>query len=303
MNTSSRRRAARLCLVAALAGGFVVSLLGRSQAFTPDNHEDATSVLRTFLRSGVFGDIEEQQDWADSGSRTAVPWIHADDCAFRETATQINSFQSRAVSTLTPGAQLNPWEASQEFGRSLHPIQDFYSHSNWVELGFPAAQTARAGDLVDFGTRLAGPNGLGPWAAPAPLGTVRGNIRSADFVSPRLPLARSASGYLQVRDVNGDHKIDAADATVADFSPASRVGLLPHPTQAGKAGFVPGVDTDGNGQFTSLETSGPGRVPILRNGANHRLLISGVGIGRPPRCSRTIATRTSATPPENASSP
>ena len=182
------------------------------------------------------------------------------------------------MATLTPGAQLNPWAASDEFGRSLHPIQDFYSHSNWVELGFPVAQTARASDLVDFGTRLAGTNGLGPWAAPGPLGSC---ARQHSKRGLRVP--QTAAGSVRVGvisrsvDVNGDDKTDAADATVADFPAGWRVGLLPHPTQAGKAGFVPGVDTDGNGQFTSLSTFGQDKVPILQNGANLRLLISGVG--------------------------
>jgi hypothetical protein len=263
-------------VVAVITGGLVVGSSSRTQAFTTGNHEDATSVLRPFLRGGVYADIvEEHEDWADAGARTDVPWIHADDCAFGETARQINAFQARAVATLTPGAQLDPWVASDQLGRSLHPIQDFYSHSNWVELGFPVAQTARASDLVDFGTRLAGTNGLGPWAAPGPLGLVRSDIRSADFVTPLL--AQSASGFLEVVDLNGDDKTDAADATVSDFAAGWRVGLLPHPTQPGKAGFVPGIDTDGNGQFTSLSTFGPRKVPILRRGADLRLLISGVG--------------------------
>jgi hypothetical protein len=289
LNSNGRRRVANLWVVvaAAIAGGLVVSPAYRSQAFTTDtffttgNHERATSVLRPFLRSGVYDDIvDEHDDWADDGVRQHVPWIHADDCAFSETAMQINSFQARAVRRLTPGGQLDPWAASDQFGRSLHPSQDFYSHSNWVELGFPVGQTARASDLVDFGTRLAGTNGLGPWATPGPLGPVRGDIRSADFVTPRL--IPSTSGFLKVVDVNGDGQTDAADATVSDFPADWRVGLLPHPTQSGKAGFVPGVDTDGDGQFTSLPTYGPHDVPILLNGAEVRLLISGVGDRKGP---------------------
>jgi hypothetical protein len=270
-------------VAAAIAGGLVVSPANRTQAFTTDtlftsgNHEAATSVLRPFLRSGVYDDIvDEHADWADDGERQEVPWIHADDCAFGETAMQINSFQARAVTRLAPGGLLNPWAASDLFGRSLHPIQDFYSHSNWVELGFPVAQTARASDLVDFGTRLAGPDGLGPWATPGPLGLVRKGIRSADFVTPTA-LAQSASGFLEVVDVNGDDQTDAADATVSDFKADWQVGLMPHPTQRGKAGFVPGVDTSSDGQFTSLLTFGPYKVPLLLNGAEFRLLISGVG--------------------------
>lgn len=266
-----------LCVVVAAAiGGLVVTPANWSQAFTIGNHEDATSELKPFLRSGVYDDIVDEHDaWADAGERKDVPWIHADDCAFSETAMQINSFQTGAVTRLTPGGQLDPWSASDLFGRSLHPAQDFYAHSNWVELGFPVTQAARMSDLVDFGTRLAGTNGLGRWATPGPLGLVRSGILSADFVTPTLFL--TGSGFLEVVDVNGDGLVDAEDATISDFPAGWGVGLLPHPTQPGKAGFVPGVDTNGDGQFTSLPTFGPHTVPILQNGAEFRLLISAVG--------------------------
>lgn len=236
MDIKSRARAASLCVVAAaVASGMSVSPADLSQAFTIGNHENATSVLRPFLRRGVYDDIvEEHDDWADDGPREDVPWIHADDCAFTETAAQVNSFQTRAVARLTPGSGLDPWSASDQFGRSLHPVQDFYSHSNWVELGFPAARTTRMSDLVDFGTRLAGSNGLGPWSAPGPLGVVRRDIRSADFVTTRL--TRSSSGFLEVADVNNDGRIDANDATVTDFPKglAGRAALSPDPVRQGR---------------------------------------------------------------------
>ena len=278
MRTTHEGRIARIALVGVIGIGLVIIPAGRPHAFTIEHHEGATGVLSSFLREGVFNDIEdEHEDWADLdlSPRPQIPWIHSDDCAFGETAAQINAFQSRAVETLTPGSQLDPWSAADQFGRSLHPIQDFYSHSNWVELGYPAGTTATARDLVDFGTRLAGSNGLGPWATPGPLGVVRGDIRSADFVTSQL--VQSDAGFLVVRDVNGDHEINAADAAVADFPATWRVGLLPHPTQSGKAGFVPGADINGDGQFTALGTSGPVPVPVLRKGGDVRLLISAVG--------------------------
>lgn len=276
MGINGRARAALLCVGAAVASGLAANPVYPSQALTIGNHEDATSVLRPFLRRGVYDDIvEEHGDWADAGPREDVPWIHADDCAFTETAAQINSFQARAAARLTPGSGMDPWAASDQFGRSLHPTQDFYSHSNWVELGFPTARTAKVSDLVDFGTRFAGASGLGPWSTPGPLGVVRRDIRSADMVTTRL--RRSSSGFLEVVDVNHDGRTDAKDAAVSDFPRGWRVGLLPHPTLSGKAGFVPGVDTNGDGQFTSLPTFGPRKVPVLQNGGDARLLISGVG--------------------------
>ena len=52
-----------------------------------------------------------------------------------------------------------PFYAALNFGRALHPAQDFYSHSNWVEIGFPLADDpatnqveggATQADLIDL---------------------------------------------------------------------------------------------------------------------------------------------------------
>ena len=259
-------------------------------------HEGITEdAIGGFIRPGVFDDIvDEHADWADddeAGEAKEVKWVHADGCAFDETIEQINAFYVNAVVNLVPGAAVfEPWSATDDWGRVLHPTQDFYSHSNWVELGFPAqddpstsAIEISANDLVDFGTRLAGPNGLGDWQTPArpsdSLATVRDDILMVDMVD--TPLGQvDGVGALDIRKPDGSLG-DPSDATYVPFNPAWRFGLLPHPTIAGAAGFVPGVDLDGDATFAYLGTDeGIFDVPVMTSGADRRLLISAIG-GRP----------------------
>ena len=256
-------------------------------------HQEITErALKGFIRSGVFDDIvDEHEHWADAGDNKNVRWLHADGCTFGETVDQINAFYVDAVVNLVhDGAVFDPLSATDDWGRVLHPAQDFYAHSNWVELGFPAqddpsteAVEISAGDLVDFSTRLAGITGLGDWGTPprpaGGLGTVRGDILVADMVD--TPLGQvDGVGALDIRDLNGDNIGDANDATYRPFPAGWTFGLLPHPTIAGSAGFVPGVDTNGDATFSFLGTSGSFDVPVMTSGHDRRLLISGVG-GRP----------------------
>jgi hypothetical protein len=255
-------------------------------------HEGITEDALAFLREDVLDDIKDEHAGFADSTAADDKWVHADGCAFDETIDQINAFYTSSVVNLVPGASVfDPWSASDDFGRALHPLQDFYSHSNWVELGFPqfddpstSAVELSGDDLVDFGTRLAGPGGLGFWQTPQRptdgLATVRGDILMVDMVDTPLGDVNH-TGALDIRDVNGDGVGNANDATARAFPPGWRFGLLPHPTIAGDAGFVPGLDTNGDATFTFLGTDeGIYEVPMMTSGHDKRLLISGIG-GRP----------------------
>jgi hypothetical protein len=270
----------------ALAGAAGISAATAS-AFDPDIHEQITNEALPFLRPGVLDDVrDEHNDFADDSEGDSFKWLHADSCAFDETVQQINSLQSDAVQELVPtGPNFAPWSASDHFGLPLHPAQDIYSHSNWVELGFPVAddpatvdlvEGEEMSDLVDLATK----NGLGPWTAPPSLGVVRDNILLDDLVVGIDPLVPDARGILHVHDKNGNHTADEGDAVLSDFDPDWQVGLLPHPTLPGQAGFVPGIFVGEGATFQYLDTPGPFKVPILTTPPTYRLLMSGVG-GRP----------------------
>jgi hypothetical protein len=266
----------------------LVALAGDVRAFSVDLHEDITAEALSFLRDGVLDDVEnEHGDWADASDAKDYKWVHADSCAFGETVQQVNEFYRNAIDNLVPGPEFEPWSASDDFGRVFHPAQDFYAHSNWVELGFPVnddpttvtvVEGLSTTDLVDFGTTFAGATGLGPWGEPGPLGMMRPDILLDDTVISTLANV-DGEGALDLVDVNEDGTVDDDDATVVEIPTEWNVGLLPHPTIPGAAGFVPGIDIDGEATFAAIDTSGL-PVPVLTSGAEFRFLMSGVG-GRP----------------------
>jgi hypothetical protein len=62
---------------------------------------------------------------------------HFDDCNFSGGSAVVSSYQAEAVRSLDP-SDPSPEQHARAmlfFGRSLHTLQDFYAHSNWVELG------------------------------------------------------------------------------------------------------------------------------------------------------------------------
>ena len=68
------------------------------------------------------------------------------------------------------------------------------------------------------------------------------------------------------------------DATVEPIPFELGDQALPHPTLAGQAGFVPGIDkTGGVANFTQLPTFGSFSVRSSRAPPDHRFLMSGVG--------------------------
>lgn len=255
-------------------------------------HEDITEdALADFLRAGVFDDVvNEHADFADDDQASNVKWVHADGCAFGETFQQINAFYDDAILNLVPaGGNFDPWSATDDFGRIFHPVQDFYSHSNWVELGFPAQDDPNTesvelsvSDLIDFSTNLATPPYVGKWGLPTTLQTIRSDIVVDDLVD--VPLADvDHIRALDIADANHDGNRDANDATVGFFPAEWRFGLLPHPTIVGDAGFVPAVDTNGIATFETIDAFGDSAsfaIPIMTSGHERRLLISGIG-GRP----------------------
>lgn len=100
------------------------------------NHEQITALGLAFLRPEIVTAIQA----ADAA--TDIEFVlenanHFDDCNFTGGSQVVQSSQAEAVarldpSTATPEADLL---AIRAFGRSLHALQDFYAHTNWVELG------------------------------------------------------------------------------------------------------------------------------------------------------------------------
>ena len=59
---------------------------------------------------------------------------HFDDEAFRDSSTRLQDLKESAIEKLL-AVPPDGFGARRDFGGALHTVQDYYSHSNWVELG------------------------------------------------------------------------------------------------------------------------------------------------------------------------
>ncbi len=100
------------------------------------NHEDVTAAGLSFLRPDVLTAVQAA-DVASDVEFVLVNANHFDDCNFSGGSDVVRRSQAEAVAQLNPS--LPPVEADllaiRAFGRALHAVQDFYAHTNWVELG------------------------------------------------------------------------------------------------------------------------------------------------------------------------
>lgn len=154
-----------------------------------------------FLRTHVALELKQMHDDIDHGLEAGYDERHFDDCEFDGGAQYI---RDRFVDTRR---RLNStrriWDAPDSFGRGLHPTQDFYAHSNWVELGFPRGDLSNTprvevslSDLTDLsGARM---SIFERWSAPRFGQVVRDDILlGADdggIIDPKWSIDRDGAG-------------------------------------------------------------------------------------------------------------
>jgi hypothetical protein len=124
------------------------------------NHEQITADGLSFLRPEVVLALQA------FNVETDVQYVldaakHFDNCNFTGGSASIQTDQASALLALNPNAP-DDAKALLSFARALHTAQDFYSHSNWVELG---ATTLVDASLTAFPT-------LTPYAQIDSTGTV-----------------------------------------------------------------------------------------------------------------------------------
>ncbi|MFP6873569.1 MAG: hypothetical protein VCA55_08660 [Verrucomicrobiales bacterium] len=117
---------------------------------------------------------------------------------------------------------------TDEFGQLLHPVQDFYSHTNWVDYD-PT-------DVPLF------ESGIGPWIAPSPYGTIRRgalDLIVVEGLDPPAPITgfvirQTPSGVNRLVDVIGEDEVVIGLGLVSDASSSSLSppgARIPHGSQ------------------------------------------------------------------------
>jgi hypothetical protein len=100
-------------------------------------HEEVTAAGLWFLRTEVVRQLQALNVVAD-GQFFFDNRYHFDDCNFSGASEIVATEQADAVANLGPTSDpvASDLAAMNAFARSLHTTQDFYAHTNWVELGF-----------------------------------------------------------------------------------------------------------------------------------------------------------------------
>jgi hypothetical protein len=100
------------------------------------NHEAITAEALGFLRRDtlltvIAGNVSTDYEFF------LVNANHFDDCNFSGGSQVVSEQQATAVRNLDPADPTPEAEgrAAVAFGHSIHALQDFYAHTNWVELG------------------------------------------------------------------------------------------------------------------------------------------------------------------------
>lgn len=146
-----------------------------AHAFGEDDHEDLTRTglkvwgsaawwAPSFLNEPAIEDINNEHYWMDKGSwkdwsnNGTQDEYHFDDCEFDKSISRINGpwpglfpFSGGYAGAAYALRNESLFDVGDYFGRILHAAQDLYSHSNWVELGYPRdIANITVNDLVPF---------------------------------------------------------------------------------------------------------------------------------------------------------
>lgn len=100
------------------------------------NHEEITASGLSFLRPEILTALQAANVATDV-QFVLVNANHFDDCNFSGGAEVVRTSQAEAVAALAPAQPTGEADllAIRAFARSLHALQDFYAHTNWIELG------------------------------------------------------------------------------------------------------------------------------------------------------------------------
>ena len=99
-------------------------------AFMPEVHSDINDKSLSFLKPDILHKINSGDEGADNIEEFRHREYHSTGCDFQGTTENINRLYDQIVSNIDDKDTM-----AKTFGLLLHPVQDFYAHSNWIELG------------------------------------------------------------------------------------------------------------------------------------------------------------------------
>lgn len=194
----------------------------RLPLFGNSDHLGITEEALWFLNPGILGDINDEHLHQDTVGQFDQE-KHFDGCHFEEGVDEIRANSDGAVSAadpdhFKPGSAVLPidGEVTDYFGRVLHSVQDFYAHSNWVDLGLT--------NLVD--------DASGPWHRWEPYSIHGGAVVLEDNGSNPLTLFGPASLQREFQDTDGSGVLDTFSVRV-DTLNGSLPGVI--------SGYTPSV--------------------------------------------------------------
>ena len=76
-----------------------------------------------------------------------VPCVHVDNEQFHDASTRLIDLKERIITLITI-SPTNGERARYFLGAALHTLQDFYAHTNWVELGFTDIDTRLGREVI-----------------------------------------------------------------------------------------------------------------------------------------------------------
>lgn len=163
-------------------------------AFYPPLHGDITDESLGFLQSDVLDKISSSNVDVDGTHHGRE--FHFKNCDFQGTTENINSLYDQLVTNI------QNIDGPETFGMLLHPVQDFYAHSNWVELG--------KNDLID--------NGDGKWIVLKPFQKYKGvsivQVKDKNDIPQGYTLSENGK-VVDVSSQSGNHP-GLISATVGD---------------------------------------------------------------------------------------
>jgi hypothetical protein len=173
-----------------------------------DGHQQITTDGLPFLRPFVVLDIQDElvledrdeEDEAGGGPPKDDDRRHFDSCQFAEAGDYVRFRYDQILARLDPATASTGlmFSAADKFGRLLHPVQDFYSHSNWLEL--LGLDDVPPGDVVTNPAYLldstTGPFGLQLEALSDPPDPIRDDIVAGELaVGPDGRLVAPPTGW------------------------------------------------------------------------------------------------------------